>query len=599
MTRQNLKINYLTADKKSDEGALKNGGAGGGDEEAVNQSAANIDEARTEASILRSPHSQDHPHPHHHLVPTILSSLFSKLRIKQKRSSHHEISNTFDLNNESDPSRRKRRESDPVFKSIDRKRGSHKTFWSARTQKERPHLGSYEHKTTLKSEKIDQLWGSAENDLNVASNSNNDDETSIGLSLDNKSNLEENIQPKQHVVSFTMPVVSSSLTSLQQQQEKQQIFSEQPQPQPQPLQQPQQQPQQKRHSQENLDKQVKARHTKTKSLDLRNSIRMSIGRKFNSSSTNRALFFPKSINNLNLRDSPSDINSNLRKLLCDGGAGECSSNVFISIGMPLQLSQVFQAVQNLIIKILIQGEDYLIILFHFNCMFHRTLVSLHSFVDLHTEIVSAKFDFNKYFDVFNVHNARVRVCEEDEAAIRKEILKFSLLLSSSVASKSTELNLSILKQKFPQMFHSICLYSEISSLLGGSKFRLEARRFIQELFADLDFNEVRSLLRHFNIFIIINNINNNNINVINNINGIIKINNNFNNNITINVSGKNINNISKNIFIFININNNNFNNINNINNINTVNIETTPVTISKISHLGSEISQIKLNFDEM
>lgn len=47
-----------------------------------------------------------------------------------------------------------------------------------------------------------------------------------------------------------------------------------------------------------------------------------------------------------------------------------------------------------------------------------------------------------------------------------------------------------LKQKFPKAFQDLCFYSEVSHLLGSCSFRLTARRFIQELFEDLDISKV-------------------------------------------------------------------------------------------------------------
>ena len=47
-----------------------------------------------------------------------------------------------------------------------------------------------------------------------------------------------------------------------------------------------------------------------------------------------------------------------------------------------------------------------------------------------------------------------------------------------------------LKQKFPKAFQDLCFFSEVSSLLGSCSFRLKARRFIQELFEDMDTSKV-------------------------------------------------------------------------------------------------------------
>lgn len=49
-----------------------------------------------------------------------------------------------------------------------------------------------------------------------------------------------------------------------------------------------------------------------------------------------------------------------------------------------------------------------------------------------------------------------------------------------------------IKEKFPQAFDDICLYSEVSYLLAHCTFRLPSRRFIQELFQDVQFLQVSS-----------------------------------------------------------------------------------------------------------
>lgn len=47
-----------------------------------------------------------------------------------------------------------------------------------------------------------------------------------------------------------------------------------------------------------------------------------------------------------------------------------------------------------------------------------------------------------------------------------------------------------IKEKFPYAFDDICLYSEVSHLLAHCMFRLTSRRFIQELFQDVQFMPV-------------------------------------------------------------------------------------------------------------
>ncbi|KAJ7335038.1 hypothetical protein JRQ81_012979 [Phrynocephalus forsythii] len=71
--------------------------------------------------------------------------------------------------------------------------------------------------------------------------------------------------------------------------------------------------------------------------------------------------------------------------------------------------------------------------------------------------------------------------------LRKEVLRLVINLSSSVGTKGHETGLLTIKEKFPQAFDDICLYSEVSYLLAHCSFRLPSRRFIQELFQDVQF----------------------------------------------------------------------------------------------------------------
>ncbi|TRY97901.1 hypothetical protein DNTS_034131, partial [Danionella cerebrum] len=71
--------------------------------------------------------------------------------------------------------------------------------------------------------------------------------------------------------------------------------------------------------------------------------------------------------------------------------------------------------------------------------------------------------------------------------LRKEVLRLIINLSSSVGTKGNETGLLTIKEKFPYAFDDICLYSEVSYLLAHCMFRLASRRFIQELFQDVQF----------------------------------------------------------------------------------------------------------------
>ncbi|KAM8887321.1 rapamycin-insensitive companion of mTOR-like [Spinachia spinachia] len=84
-----------------------------------------------------------------------------------------------------------------------------------------------------------------------------------------------------------------------------------------------------------------------------------------------------------------------------------------------------------------------------------------------------------------------KVISEDGPAsrvlLRKEVLRLIINLSSSVGTKGHETGLLTIKEKFPNAFDDICLYSEVSHLLAHCMFRLTSRRFIQELFQDVQF----------------------------------------------------------------------------------------------------------------
>ncbi|XP_034490781.1 rapamycin-insensitive companion of mTOR isoform X2 [Drosophila innubila] len=60
-------------------------------------------------------------------------------------------------------------------------------------------------------------------------------------------------------------------------------------------------------------------------------------------------------------------------------------------------------------------------------------------------------------------------------------------LANPVSAKQSKLVLLELKQKHPHAFQDICLYSESCKTLGRSSYRMSARRFLQELFLDLNF----------------------------------------------------------------------------------------------------------------
>ena len=87
---------------------------------------------------------------------------------------------------------------------------------------------------------------------------------------------------------------------------------------------------------------------------------------------------------------------------------------------------------------------------------------------------------------------------------RKEALKIISTLNATVGASKTEDTLLKMKQQSPVIFKDLCFYSEVCQLMCHFSFRLSSRRFLQELFMDVNFEilaeDARSLLashKHF------------------------------------------------------------------------------------------------------
>lgn len=68
------------------------------------------------------------------------------------------------------------------------------------------------------------------------------------------------------------------------------------------------------------------------------------------------------------------------------------------------------------------------------------------------------------------------------------ILRHVQRMANPVWSKYSKMALLEMKQKHPASFQDICLYSEVCKALSSNTYRLYSRRFLQELFLDLDFD---------------------------------------------------------------------------------------------------------------
>lgn len=72
--------------------------------------------------------------------------------------------------------------------------------------------------------------------------------------------------------------------------------------------------------------------------------------------------------------------------------------------------------------------------------------------------------------------------------IVNQVLLHVQRMANPVWSKQSRMALFKLKQAHQHVFQDICVYSEVCKALGRNTYRLNARRFLQELFLDLDYN---------------------------------------------------------------------------------------------------------------
>lgn len=77
-----------------------------------------------------------------------------------------------------------------------------------------------------------------------------------------------------------------------------------------------------------------------------------------------------------------------------------------------------------------------------------------------------------------------------------EALDLVCLMNNSVKAKAAEAALVRLQKKWPSVFTDLCFYSDVSHLLGVYSFRLASRRFIQELFLEVDFSRMDEEAMH-------------------------------------------------------------------------------------------------------
>ncbi|CAD6237301.1 GSCOCG00002240001-RA-CDS [Cotesia congregata] len=93
----------------------------------------------------------------------------------------------------------------------------------------------------------------------------------------------------------------------------------------------------------------------------------------------------------------------------------------------------------------------------------------------------------------------ISINNEADDKIKKDILRHSQRLSNPVWHRNSRQTLLRLRQRYPEKFKDTCLFFEMAARLSSGTYRLQARRYLQELFLDAPFDvlykEPRELLQ--------------------------------------------------------------------------------------------------------
>lgn len=98
------------------------------------------------------------------------------------------------------------------------------------------------------------------------------------------------------------------------------------------------------------------------------------------------------------------------------------------------------------------------------------------------------------YAIDNAFNSPDSLLHEDNSneKITNAILTHVQRMANPIWSKQSRIALFKLKQVHPRAFQDICIYSEVCKALSRNSYRLNARRFLQELYIELDDNVFRN-----------------------------------------------------------------------------------------------------------
>ncbi|XP_050533366.1 rapamycin-insensitive companion of mTOR [Daktulosphaira vitifoliae] len=79
---------------------------------------------------------------------------------------------------------------------------------------------------------------------------------------------------------------------------------------------------------------------------------------------------------------------------------------------------------------------------------------------------------------------------KSHSSLRRDILKLVEQLPNPVLYKTSTQSLLQMKQMYSDLFHDICVYSDVCNLLAEHHYHIQARRYMHELFLDAPFREL-------------------------------------------------------------------------------------------------------------
>uniref|UniRef100_A0A8D9A369 Rapamycin-insensitive companion of mTOR n=1 Tax=Cacopsylla melanoneura TaxID=428564 RepID=A0A8D9A369_9HEMI len=92
---------------------------------------------------------------------------------------------------------------------------------------------------------------------------------------------------------------------------------------------------------------------------------------------------------------------------------------------------------------------------------------------------------------FGFAKALMDSSSQSRSSVRKELLRLVELMANPILFRTSKQGLLTIKQSCKDLFQDVCVYSDVCNILATCNHKLQARRFLQDLFIDSTFNELQ------------------------------------------------------------------------------------------------------------